>query len=273
VEPFTLTPARRDQYLRRLGWEGALAPDLATLQALSRRHLRAVPFENLDIHLGVPIELDIDRILAKVLDQRRGGFCFELNSSFAALLGSIGFDVTLLEARVYESAGDPVPFGHLALRVDLDEPYLADVGFGRGFDEPIRFEERGDQVDTGGVFRLAEERDGELDLVRDGVPMYQLSPVPRAFAEFADACRWHQTSPDSIFTQGTVCTRRTERGRCTLAASTFIETVDGVRSEVVIDDPEEVRETLAATFGIELPLTAIDELLSGRRRPGFASNW
>jgi N-hydroxyarylamine O-acetyltransferase len=268
-----LSDDQRTRYLDRLGWTQSVAVDVATLRALGRRHLEVVPFENLDIHLGVPIELDPERIVTKVVDHRRGGLCFELNGAFARLLLSIGFDVRMMEARVYEAVNEPHPFGHLALRVQLDETYLADVGFGRAFDEAIRLDDRDDQRDTGGTFRLVDARDGELDLLANGTPVYQLAPSPtRAFDEFADACRWHQTSADSIFTQGTVCTRRTEHGRVTLAGTTLIETVDGVRAEVVIDDVEEIRATYAARFGIELSLDDVDALVNARRRPGFA-NW
>jgi N-hydroxyarylamine O-acetyltransferase len=262
VEPTVLTPARRDQYLRRLGWDAPIAPDLATLRALHRRHL-----------LTMPIELDPERILAKLLDRRRGGFCFELNGSFASLLRTLGFTVHLMEARVYEPNGDALPFGHLALRVELDAPYLADVGFGRSFDEPVRLDSRDEQEDTGGAFRLVDARDSELDLCLDGEPTYQLALPPRSYQDFAGACRWHQTSPDSIFTQGTVCTRRTSRGRDTLAGTTFLQTIDGERTRHELGSAAEVRHALITHFDVALTPAEVDRLVSGVHRPDFAANW
>jgi N-hydroxyarylamine O-acetyltransferase len=273
VDDTVLSPARRDQYLERLGWDGPVAADLDTLRGLHRRHLLVVPFENLDIHLGVPIVLDRERILTKLLDRRRGGFCFELNGSFAALLRTLGFTVHLMEARVYEPAGDPKAFGHLTLRVELDEPYLADVGFGRGFDEPVRLDERGDQVDTGGTFRIVEARDGERDMQLDGEGAYQFALPARDYDDFAEGCRWHQTSPQSIFTQGTICTRRTARGRDTLAGTTFIQTVDGVRTTHRLGTAAEVRHALHTHFDVALSTAEVDVLLGGRVREDFAANW
>jgi N-hydroxyarylamine O-acetyltransferase len=273
VEPTALSPARRDQYLARLGWELPVAADLATLRGLHRRHLLTFPFENLDIHLGVPIELDPERILTKLLDRNRGGFCFELNGSLAGLLRTLGFTVDLLEARVYEKVGDPLPFGHLTLRIDLDGTrYLADVGFGSGFDEPILLDERGDQPDTGGTFRLVE-RDDELDLCLDGEPAYQIALPTRSYQDFSGGCRWHQTAPESIFAQGTVCTRRTVDGRDTLAGTTFIQTVDGERTTIELGSPAELRHALITHFDVDLSRAEVENLVSGRHREDFATNW
>ena len=100
-----LTDEQRARYLSRIGMpERALPPDVVTLRALQRAHLRAVPFENLDIHLGRSIILDTDAIVGKIVDDRRGGFCYELNGAFAALLASLGYSVTLHEARVTETS-------------------------------------------------------------------------------------------------------------------------------------------------------------------------
>src|ERR1017187_10297680 len=125
-------------YLERIGYSGSTEPSAETLRALQRAHMLAVPFENLDIHLGRPIVCDEDRFLHKIINERRGGFCYELNGAFAALLRALGFKVTLLSARVAGSDGSASPeFDHLTLRVDLDEPWLADVGFGDSFIEPL----------------------------------------------------------------------------------------------------------------------------------------
>jgi arylamine N-acetyltransferase len=101
----------------------------------------AVPFENLDISLGRKIICDESRFLHKIVNERRGGFCYEMNGAFAELLRALGFKVTLLSARVSGGDGSEGPeFDHLALRVDLDQPWLADVGFGDSFVEPLLLE-------------------------------------------------------------------------------------------------------------------------------------
>src|ERR1700692_3852675 len=94
-----------DDYLKRLSYHGSLEPTHRTLQALHEAHLLAVPFENLDIHIGRKILLDEGALWAKIVEQRRGGFCYELNSTFAWLLRTLGFQVELLSASVANEAG------------------------------------------------------------------------------------------------------------------------------------------------------------------------
>ena len=138
-------------YLDRIGYSGSIAATAVNLRALHRAHLLAVPFENLDISLGRKIVVDEDAILRKIVELRRGGFCYELNSAFAALLRALGFQVTLLSARVARSDGGEGPeFDHLTLRVDLQESWLADVGFGDSFLEPLRLEAEAEQCGSGG---------------------------------------------------------------------------------------------------------------------------
>ena len=130
-------------------------PSIDLLRALHRAHLFTVPFENLDIGLKREIICNEARIVHKIVNERRGGFCYELNGAFAALLRALGFRVTLLSARVAREDGSYGPeFDHLTLRVDLDEPWLADVGFGEGFLEPLRLESRAQQAQSGRVYRL-----------------------------------------------------------------------------------------------------------------------
>src|SRR3954451_21114082 len=128
-------------YLARIGYSGPTEPGPETLRGLHRAHMIAVPFENLDISRGRKIVIDEAAVVHKVIALRRGGFCYELNSAFAALLRALGFEVTLLSARVARANGGEGPdFDHLALRVNLPEPCLADVGFGHSFLEPLRIE-------------------------------------------------------------------------------------------------------------------------------------
>jgi N-hydroxyarylamine O-acetyltransferase len=240
-------------YLARLGDDGRPPPSAETLARLHRSHLERVPFENLDIHLGVPIELDEVAFAEKVALRSRGGFCYELNGALASLLGELGFEVELLEARVYSPRGLGNSFDHLCLRVRTGEgEWLADVGFGRGcFDEPIDLVPAVVQRDSAGTFVLRPGPDGSLDLLCDGVEQYRLTPASRALADFESGCRYHQSSPDSPFTRGTVCTIRTPDGRVTLAGTRLVETGASGREERELD-----RTALAAVldgrFGIRL---------------------
>ncbi|MER6984012.1 arylamine N-acetyltransferase, partial [Streptomyces carpinensis] len=144
-----MNAAQVDAYLRRIGAEFPAAPTAAALRELHVRHLRTVPFENLSVHLGEEIVLEERRLLDKVVGSRRGGFCYELNGAFGALLTALGFEVTLLAARVYGEEGRlGIPHDHLALRVRTADggDWLADVGFGAHSHFPLAFGERGEQT-------------------------------------------------------------------------------------------------------------------------------
>jgi N-hydroxyarylamine O-acetyltransferase len=237
-------------YLARLRYTGPTTPTYETLRALHRAHLLAVPFENLDIALGRKIVLDEDAILRKIIHQRRGGFCYELNGAFAALLKALGFQTTLLSARVARDTGGESPdFDHLALRVDLEQPWLVDVGFGESFLEPLRLE-------TAGTFRLmpAEERLQLEKLSRNGTwkPQYSFALTPRSLEDFAGMCHYHQTSPESHFTQNRICSQATPEGRITLSGVKLIVTRNGHREESELTSEDERGEALQKYFGIEL---------------------
>lgn len=120
-------------YFRRVGYNGQPSPDLATLQALHHLHVAAIPFENLDVLLGRPIEIELPAIERKLIRDRRGGYCFEHNTLFAAVLRALGFAVTPLLARVrWQAPADyRTPLTHMILRVECaGRPWLVDVGFG-----------------------------------------------------------------------------------------------------------------------------------------------
>jgi N-hydroxyarylamine O-acetyltransferase len=221
----------------------------------------AVPFENLDISLGREIVCDEDRFLHKIVNERRGGFCYELNGAFAVLLRDLGFQVTLLSARVPRADGSGGPeFDHLTLRVDLEAPWLADVGFGDSFVQPLRLEPGTEQKQFGRIYRLSsveggfrlESKIGSEKLESEWKEEYLFKRRPRQLAEFAPMCRYHQTSPDSPFTRKRVCSRATPEGRITQSDGKLIETRNGVREERVLGD-EEWRASLRDVFGVVLP--------------------
>jgi N-hydroxyarylamine O-acetyltransferase len=243
-------------YLNRIAYKGLLTPNEETLFSLHRSHMFTVPFENLDIGLGRKIVCDENRFLHKIVDQRRGGFCYEMNGAFAALLRALGFQVTLLSARVSRDDGSDGPeFDHLTLRVDLEQPWLADVGFGDSFVEPLRWQPGLEQEQFGRRFRLVSE-DGRLryeaNLDGSWKNQYTFTLQPRQLSEFAGMCRYHQTSPDSPFTHKRVCSLATPEGRITVSGDKLIETRHGVREEREMDENER-REILLNRFGVALP--------------------
>ena len=133
-------------YLQRIGYTGGREPTAATLAALQRAHLLAVPFENLDIHLGRRLVLDREANYAKIVERCRGGWCFELNGLFAWLLEQLGFQVTLLGSNVHGTDGVSQDLAHLLLRVDLEQPLIVDVGFGEGVFAPLPLAQLDDGV-------------------------------------------------------------------------------------------------------------------------------
>jgi N-hydroxyarylamine O-acetyltransferase len=243
-------------YLGRIGYSGPLRPSVATLVELHRAHLLTVPFENLDIGWKREIRLDQQAFVEKIVEQRRGGFCYELNGAFAALLEALGFHVTLLSARVPCADGSEGPeFDHLTLRVDLERPWLVDVGFGDCFIHPLRLQSGLEQEQFGRRFRIVEQdQDLRLDRKESGWKTeYVFNLKPRRLEEFAGMCRYHQTSAQSPFTQKRVCSMLTSDGRVTVSDMKLICTHNGARVEQILASEEEWYEVLEDKFGVYRP--------------------
>ena len=250
-----LTDETTAAYLDRIGVAEPPVLDAGALRDLHRAHLLAVPFENLSIHLGEPISLDEADLADKIVTRRRGGFCYELNGAFACLLERLGARVQRLAARVSGADGLGPPFDHLTLIVapaDGTGPWLADVGFGDHSTYPLLADDRSEQSDPGGRFRLADTPDGDVDVFRDGQLQYRVEPRERALADFVPTCWWQQTSPRSHFTQSVVCSRMTEGGRVSLSGHRLIRTRDGQRTEYDLPDDQAVLAAYQDNFGIEL---------------------
>lgn len=244
-------------YLRRIEYAGATAPSSALLRDLHRQHLFTVPFENLDIALRTPILLDHDALFDKIVTGRRGGFCYELNSLFRELLLALGFEVEMLSARVRREDGGFGPeFDHMLLAVALQEPWLADVGFGECFVDPLPF--RSGAVEVVNGYRYRVEQDGDdWQLLREDskgqVPLYRFTERPRRLSDFEPMSLYHQTSPESHFTHNQVCSKALPDGRITLSGMRLILTRKGVREETVLKSESEVRQCLREHFGFEFP--------------------
>ena len=244
-------------YLQRIHFQGELEPGTELLSSLHHANLLAVPFENLDIHLGRPIELDEQHLFEKIVASRRGGFCYELNGLFAWLLRELGFQVDLLSAEVFEGGTFSPEFDHLALRVRMEGDWLADVGFGDSFIRPLSLNLDAVQVQCGRAYRIEKGSKYRVLAQRDESgkwePIYRFTLEPRKLHNYQDRCRYHQTSPESHFPQKRVCTRLTEEGRLTLRDRRLIETRNGQRQERQISSEAEYIADLEQHFGIRLP--------------------
>jgi len=249
-----------EAYLRRIEYDGPRQPSAACLRALHRQQLFTVPFENLDIALRNPIRLELAHLYDKIAVRRRGGFCYELNGLFCELLTTMGFRVQMLSARVRRDDGSFGPeFDHMLLKVELEEPWLADVGFGESFVNPIVFRPGGTDDIHGHRYNVVRAGD-EWQLLREDkngqVPQYRFRDVPRQLSDYNEMCHFHQTSPESGFTKRWICSQATPDGRVTLANMRLIVTCGGNREESLLTTEAEVRGCLQDQFGIEFPESA-----------------
>jgi N-hydroxyarylamine O-acetyltransferase len=245
-------------YLDRINYYGLLTPAAETLRELQVAHLLTVPFENLSIHAGQPIVLDDNALFEKIVRRRRGGFCYEANGLFAALLRALGFNVKMLSAAVANAEGGFGPdFDHMALMVTINERWLVDVGFGDSFCEPLLLDKRGEQrqgerayrIDSDGSRLTLRQRDGADGEWKD---QYRFTLRPYEYSDYEEMCRYHQTSPQSHFTRGRICSRATPDGRITLSELRLIITRNGERQERVLANEEEYVAILREHFGITL---------------------
>lgn len=247
-----------ERYLLRIGLDKAgSAADIGRLKLLQRQHLLNVPFENLDIHWKRPIKLDTDAFYSKIVEDNRGGFCYELNGLFNELLRDAGFETRLLSARVADgSGGFSSEYDHLAILVLIGEmQYLADVGFGAFTAEPLRFVPDIEQEDDAGTFVIRPLADEYFEVAKkEGDTWrseYKFKPYGRDLSEFTAMCEFHQTSPESHFTRGKVCSLLTPDGRKTLRDDRFIVTAAGKKTETPVGSDEEFDAILRREFGIK----------------------
>jgi N-hydroxyarylamine O-acetyltransferase len=246
-------------YLQRINYDGPLAPSAETLRQLHLAHLLSVPFENLSIHWRETIVLDDAALFEKIVRRQRGGFCYELNGLFAALLRSLGFNVTMLSAEVANGEVEFGPaFDHMTLMVTLEDRWLADVGFGDSFREPLLLDERAPQIQGDEAFRI-EETGTQFVMSRrpengDWQPQYRFTLEPHDYADYAEMCRYHQTSPQSHFTQKRICSRATLDGRVSLSEMRLITTRGREREEFELSNEPQYADTLREKFGITIEI-------------------
>ncbi|RNF41233.1 arylamine N-acetyltransferase family protein [Planococcus salinus] len=226
--------------------------DLARLQSL---HMQHIPFENLDVIRNVPIYLNLESIYDKIVNQHRGGYCYELNGLFHWLLQELGFDARLISATVQKPDGTWTKADtHTAILVNLDTPYLVDAGFGDSTISPIplggeRF------TDHSGTYKVEQHDETFYDLIRenDGEEkiLYRFSTEEKRLEDFHEGCVFNQVSKDSPFTHDDLVTRATPDGRITLSGLQLTRSENG-RKEKTDLTPEEKAKVLLEEFGIDL---------------------
>jgi N-hydroxyarylamine O-acetyltransferase len=245
-------------YLARIGYRGPLEPTAATLHALHLAHATHIPFENLDILLGRPIRLDLDSLQAKIVAAGRGGYCFEQNTLFAAVLRELGFDVTLLAARVRLGATRVLPRTHMALRVRAgDAHWLADVGFGAsGLFLPLAFGDEAAVRQFAWDYRLFEESGHwTVQSLRDGAwnDLYAFTLEAQLAVDFEVANHYVSTHPQSRFVQTLTAQRLAADARHTLVNREYSVDRGAETSRFIVPGDRELLELLSEVFGLHLP--------------------
>jgi N-hydroxyarylamine O-acetyltransferase len=254
---------RLDNYLTRIGYTGTIGPDLRTLAAIHTAHVNAIPFEGLDPLLRRPVKLDLASVQEKLVDSRRGGYCFEQNILMKAVLEAVGFKVTGLGGRVrwMSLPGSPLgPREHMVLKVDLPEgPYLADVGFGACvLDSPLQFTTDVEQRTAMGTYRLSEA-DGLFSLSAKQLDGWRVKYVfnlePQIQSDYELGNWYTSTSPLVPFMNMLIMERVSSDKRYKLINRRFaIEARDGqVAAECSINSADHLRELLDETFNVTPP--------------------
>lgn len=243
-----------EAYLNRIGYKGSLEPNLETLTTIHRLHLAAIPYENLDIHLGRPLGLDLEYIFQKIVYEHRGGWCYEMNGLLAWVLRELGYKVQMVSgAAGRDKSGDLAEGNHLVLLVELQgETYIADVGFGDGPLEPVPLREGSYKQ---GIFEYGlSQHEGRWffhNYPGSGISGFDFTLEPRHYTDFAQKCHYLQTSPDSGFVRTTVCQTIRPEAHLTLRGAVFTAVREQGSERRTLETQAEYAQVLRDEFGLE----------------------
>lgn len=250
-----------DAYFARIGHRGARMPNLATLTAIVGHHAAAIPFEAIDVLLGLGIAIEPEAVFDKLVWRKRGGYCFEQNGLLLGALKALGFQATARLARVLwmrPADAPPARATHMALVVGIDgRDYLADAGFGNGTPTaPLAFDIAEPQPTPLETFRIRPSPDGHVLEMRMGenwAPVYEMLSGAPASEDFADANVFTSTHPESRFRRDLMLARATSEARFLLLGNRLM--VRPVRGSAVVRsmaDSRSLEDTIAATFGLAI---------------------
>ncbi len=243
--------------LQRIDYHESTVPSLDTLRALQLAFVYKVPFENLDIHLGNEIVLSSDWIYQKIVQKRRGGFCYECNALFHTMLETLGFEVSYVAATMQTETSMGLEFEHMALLVRLDKGhYLVDVGNGQSCLEPLLVD--GDQIvrHESIDYKTGDFKDAKALYLRipneDWKPRFAFSMTPRVLSDYEELCALTQIAPESIFTQNRITTLARAEGRVTLIDRELEINTNGQIEKSTLQSIEEIDSVLKDIFAINL---------------------
>jgi N-hydroxyarylamine O-acetyltransferase len=250
-----------DAYFERIGYSGGTGVSEETLRELHMAHTLNIPFENLDVFYGVPILLDDDSLFTKLVINRRGGYCFEMNGLFSLVLEKLGFRVKSLLARTTLDGIEYAARTHQVLLVQLGERFwLADVGFGNdGIMAPLLLEKGQDQKQFSHTYRLIDHEKFDYVLQKvskaDTVNLYSFNLDECNHMDLLMSNHFTSTYPESFFLKMRMCTKPTREGRITLTDSHFKISNNGNGFEKAIIDgtnEHEFSDILEKYFGLDL---------------------
>ncbi|MDT0447153.1 arylamine N-acetyltransferase family protein [Streptomyces johnsoniae] len=240
------------QYLERISAEPPGKPDADALRHLHERHVMSVPFDSIDYHLGAEIHMD-ERAIDKVVHQRRGGGCYEINTAFFLLLEALGFDITLHQGRLRIGDRSTPPYHHLLATVAIDgERWLVDIGFGKGSRHPLLLEAGRRQADPQGEFTLRPMDDGAIDIFRNGKPQYCFYDDPVELVDFRQTLWWYRTNPRSPFLTNLFCSLPLPGGWVSLRDDMLTLTTGREKRTEKLPDDAAVLAAYDKWFGIKL---------------------
>ncbi|NIK89986.1 N-hydroxyarylamine O-acetyltransferase [Rhizomicrobium palustre] len=249
-----------DAYFARIAYDGPREPDLRTLAALHRAHLRAIPYENLDVQFRRPVSLDPAAAFDKIVHGKRGGWCYEMNGLFGAVLAELGFKVTRCAGAVMrETMGAKAHANHLVLRVDVEEGvFLADVGFGDGAIDPI-FLVTGPFSSHGFAFSLSRPEENWWRLHNHktgGAASFDFQLVAADEAALAERCLWLQSAADSPFVQNAVLQHHFAEGIWQMRGRVLRKLTPAGDTDYLVESAAEYVGALRDVFGLNLPEAA-----------------
>ncbi|NTW72763.1 MAG: arylamine N-acetyltransferase [Eubacteriaceae bacterium] len=245
-------------YLKRIKYEGKTDVSYETLRDLHVAHTLNVPFENLDVYYGKPILLDKEVLFEKIVENKRGGYCFEMNGLFSFVLQEMGFKVRNLLARVTRDGKTYFAKTHQVLMVEIDDKrYLADVGFGMdGLTAPLELVTGVDQQQFTHTYRLLEDpklgyilqkKSGEEYQYLYAFTLEECSPL-----DYLMSNHYTATFPESLFVQMKFCTMPMKDGRITLTDKHFKVMKQDQVSETALSSDAEFKELLKKHFQLDL---------------------
>ncbi|VVM06640.1 arylamine N-acetyltransferase family protein [Methylacidimicrobium tartarophylax] len=249
-----------DAYFARIGYDGPRAADLDTLYSLHALHPQAIPFENLDSLLGRSVALDFASLHRKLVLGGRGGYCFEHNHLLGEVLRALGFSVTGLAGRVCWNLPEnaPPPRTHMVLLVNLDPPYIADVGFGGlTFTAPLRLEAGIIQETRHEPMRILRSGDGflvQVLLAEQWQSLYRFDLQPQLPVDY-EMANWYVSShPASRFRKELIAARADIGCRYSLRNSELtIHRLRGKTERLRLRSGVEIRQRLESLFRLSLP--------------------